>query len=137
MSLNLARSFKNEMTGFLNKNVIITTVNGDTIRGVLLGMRDEDLSMILGDAVFNKNQKNHRLFVTGNVIATMTLGEEPFDILGLRIELEKVFKKTGVRYFPDSRTILVMDRYKVTEENVEGEGPIVDRIRSIWQQFKK
>jgi hypothetical protein len=55
----------------------------------------------------------------------------------LKMELERVFKKTGVRYFEDTRTIMVMDRYKVTEESVDGDGPVADRIRRIWQSLKE
>jgi small nuclear ribonucleoprotein (snRNP)-like protein len=136
VSLNLNKAFKTEMNAFVNKNVIIFTKEGDKIQGLLIGMSDTDLSVIIGNALVN-GDKNHRTFVSGSVITKMTLGETPFDIAGLRMELEKVFKKSGVRYFPESRTIQVMDRYRVTETSVEGdEGPIADRIKRIWVNFK-
>ena len=136
VSLNLNKAFKTEMNAFVNKNVIIFTKEGDKIQGLLIGMSDTDLSVVIGNASVN-GDKNHRTFVSGSVISKMTLGETPFDIGGLRMELEKVFKKSGVRYFPESRTIQVMDRYRVTEISVEGdEGPIGDRIKRIWANFK-
>ena len=136
MSLNLNKAFKTEMNAFVNKNVIVTTKDGKKIQGLLIGMNDNDLSVIIGNAADDGNT-NHRTFISGSVIAKMTLGEIPFDIGSLRIELEKVFKKSGVRYFAESRTIVVMDRYRVTESSVEGdEGPIGDRIKRIWSNFK-
>ena len=113
-----------------------STKDGKKIQGLLIGMNDNDLSVIIGNAA-DDGDINHRTFISGSVIAKMTLGEIPFDIGSLRIELEKVFKKSGVRYFAESRTIVVMDRYRVTESSVEGdEGPIGDRIKRIWSNFK-
>ena len=30
-----------------------------------------------------------------------------------------------------------MDRYKVTQEGVEGDGPVADRVRRIWDTFRQ
>ncbi|MHA2502672.1 MAG: Lsm family RNA-binding protein [Candidatus Kariarchaeaceae archaeon] len=134
MSINLTRNFKNELNTFAGKNVIIETLGGKKVQGVLVGLNTEDMSLILGDAIVN-NERHHRIFLSGATIAEIYLGEAPFDLLGLRTELEKVFKKSGVRYFEDTQTLLVMDRYKVTQEGVEGDGPVADRVRRIWNNF--
>ena len=135
MSINLTRNFKNELNTFAGKNVIIETISGKKIQGVLVGLNTDDMSVILGDATVN-NERHHRIFLAGTTIAEVYLGEAPFDLLGLRTELEKVFKKSGVRYFEDTQTLLVMDRYKVTQEGVEGDGPVADRVRRIWDTFR-
>ncbi|MDH5646208.1 MAG: Lsm family RNA-binding protein [Candidatus Heimdallarchaeota archaeon] len=134
MSSNLTRQFKGELNNFDKKNIILTTTYDKVISGMLIGMGDDN-SVIIADAVIG-GEKHHRMFISGTVIAEIILGDAPFDMHGLRIELEKIFKKTGVRYFDDTRTIVVMDRYKVTESTVEGDGPVADRIRSIWQSYK-
>lgn len=136
MSSNLSRSFSTEINSFSHKNVIVTLTTGKTVNGVLSGMRAEDLSIILANAI-TEGKKHHRMYISGSMIAEIVLGEAPFDMQGLRIELEKVFKKTGVRYFEDSRTLIVMDRYRVDENGVDGEGPVADRVRRIWQSFKE
>ena len=136
MSVNLNKNFKIELNTFAGKNVIIETISGKKIKGVLIGLNPDDMSLIVGDAVVD-NQQHHRIFLAGQTVAEIYLGEAPFDIQGLRTELERVFKKSGVRYFEDTQTILVMDRYKVTEEGVEGEGPVADRVRRIWSNFRE
>ena len=136
MSINLTRNFKNELNTFAGKNVIIETLDGKKVQGVLVGLNTDDMSLILGDAQIG-NERHHRVFLAGSTIAQIYLGEAPFDLLGLRTELEKVFKKSGVRYFEDTQTLLVMDRYKVTQEGVEGDGPVADRVRRIWDKFQK
>lgn len=131
------RAFKTELGTFLNKNVIITTRDKKKISGILLGVKEDDLSMILSDAEF-ENEKQHRLIIHGDLIATVVLGEVPFDIFGLREDLEKVFKKDGVRYYKETRTLMVLDRYKVSEKGVEGpEGAVLDRIQRLWSGFTK
>ncbi|MEC8704241.1 MAG: Lsm family RNA-binding protein [Asgard group archaeon] len=132
MSANLSRNYKTEMNAFAGHNVIIETTNGKKIKGLLIGLNADDMSMILGDAIVN-DVNHHRLFLSGKIISEMYLGEAPFNIAGLKTALEEVFKKSGVKYYDDTQTIVVMDRYKVKEGGVEGEGPIADRIRRIWQ----
>ncbi|MCY3410491.1 MAG: Lsm family RNA-binding protein [Candidatus Heimdallarchaeota archaeon] len=135
MSANLSRSFKTELASFLDKNVIVTTNDGKEISGILLGMKEDDLSLILSDCEID-NVKKHRLFISGSSISLITLGETPFDIFGLREELEKVFKKDGVRYYKETRTLMILDRYKVSEKGVEGPaGAVLDRISRIWSGF--
>lgn len=136
MSANLTRGYAAELSSFASKNIIVKTTTGKTIKGVLMGLNPDDMNLILGDVVVNDEQ-HHRLFLAGTQVAEITLGERPFDMNKLKMELERVFKKTGVRYFEDTRTIMVMDRYKVTEESVDGDGPVADRIRRIWQSLKE
>lgn len=135
MSTNLSRSYAAELNAFASKNVILTTTTGKVVNGVLIGLNPDDMNVILADAVVD-GKSHKRIFLAGSTISEITLGEAPFDMNKLRMELERVFKKTGVRYFDDTRTILVMDRYKVTEDDVEGEGPVADRIRRIWQALR-
>ncbi|MFV2014909.1 MAG: Lsm family RNA-binding protein [Candidatus Heimdallarchaeota archaeon] len=136
MSANLTRGYAAELSSFALKNIIVKTTTGKTIKGILMGLNPDDMNLILGDVVVNEEQ-HHRLFLAGSQVAEITLGERPFDMNKLKMELERVFKKTGVRYFEDTRTIMVMDRYKVTEEAVDGDGPVADRIRRIWQSLKE
>ena len=136
MSANLTRAYSSELNAFASKNIIVKTTSGRIIKAILVGLNPEDMNLILGDVVV-EGEQHHRMFLAGTQVAEITLGERPFDMNKLKMELERVFKKTGVRYFDDTRTILVMDRYKVTEESVEGEGPVVDRIRRIWQSLKE
>lgn len=137
MSSNLSRTFKQELINFNQKSVIITTIDGKKATGILLGIRDEDLSLILSDCEIN-NEKYDRLMLRGNQIAFVTLGESPFDIFGLREELEKIFKRDSVRYYTETRTLVILDRYRVSEKGVEGpDGAVADRIKRVWSAFVK
>ena len=137
MSSNLVRDFKIELANFKQKNVIVTTKDGKVFSGILMGLKDEDLTLVLGDVDYN-GEKQHRLILSGDMVYTVILGEVPFDIHGLREELEKVFKKDGVRFYPETRTLMILDRYKVSEKGVEGaEGAVLDRIKRIWSSFNK
>ncbi|MHA2091636.1 MAG: Lsm family RNA-binding protein [Candidatus Kariarchaeaceae archaeon] len=136
MSSNLGRAFATELNAFVQKNIVITTKAGNQVVGRLIGMSPDSFSIIVGDAL-SAGKKHHRIFISGDTIAEMTLGQAPFAMPKLREELEKIFKKSGVRYFDDTRTLVIMDRYRVTEDEVEGEGPVADRIRRVWQVFKE
>ncbi len=137
MSRNLSVSFKQELMAFHNKNVIIKTIDGKVISGIILGIKDDDLSMILSDTEMD-NVKHHRLLLSGSQVVSMALGETPFDIFGLKEELVKVFKSDSVRYYKETRTLMILDRYKVSEAGVEGpDGAVADRIKRMWSAFVK
>jgi hypothetical protein len=40
-----------------------------------------------------------------------------------------------VEFFEDSRIIRVLKKVRVTEDGVEGEGPLADRIRQVYDKY--
>ncbi|MHA2016049.1 MAG: Lsm family RNA-binding protein, partial [Candidatus Thorarchaeota archaeon] len=50
-------------------------------------------------------------------------------------ELEKVFPPGGVRYFPDTGVIVVMNKIRVTPEGVDGSGPLYERVAAIAREW--
>ncbi len=130
-----SRTFLTEMRSLFNKKVVVKTKDSHTFTGILRGI-NEDFSLVLNDAVNEENKKFFKIFISGDIVAFITLGEVPFDIFGLAQELSKVFRPENVKLYEDSHTIMVMDRFKVNEEGVTGEGIVADRIKAIWESFK-
>ncbi len=130
------RSFFSEIRSLFNKKIVVNTKDGKTFTGILRGV-NEDLSLVLNDAVSDDNKKFFKIFIAGDIVSYITLGEVPFDIFGLAQELSKVFRPENVKLYEDSHTIVVMDRFKVNEDGVTGEGIVADRIKAIWESFKE
>ena len=129
-----ARRFSAEMSSLLDKHVIVKTVSGDRFEGVLLGYETSRYSVVLGDVRDSSGEVYPRIVVYGHAISEIRLTEAPMDMGELARRLEEVFPKM-VRYMPEARLILVMDRIRVTERGVEGSGPIAERVRSIYERF--
>lgn len=129
-----AKRFNAEMNSLLDKHVVVKTTNGQSFEGVLLGYETSRYSVVLRDARTPSGEVFPRLIIYGHQIAEIFLTEPPLDMEELAKRLEEVFPKM-VRYMPEARMIVVMDRIRVTERGVEGTGPLADRVRSIFEKF--
>jgi len=127
--------FFKELTALLGSRIEVNTDIGKSYNGILKGFDRNTLSVVLADAKDNQGTYYHRIFIRGEKINEIIKAEEPFDIKGLYLELEKIFPPGEVEFFEDSRIIRVLKKVRVTEDGVEGEGPLADRIRQVYDKY--
>jgi len=135
MPANPNREFLLELSGLLNKRVKVTMNSGKIYTGVLRGIQDNSLNVVLAEAT-SKDESYFRVFITGPNIVEITLAEEPFDLSGLASELAQMFQPQNVKIIEEAAIIQVLDRFTVSEEGVKGTGPIAERIRKIFEKYK-
>ncbi len=129
------RRLLNEVSALLDKSVTVVSVDGRFYRGILVGIDPDRLNLCLANAIDDKGQSFHRVFLSGNVVSQILAAEAPFDLKSLAERLERVFP-TMVKLYEDKGFILVMEKVKVTEEGVvEGTGPAAERVQRIYEQF--
>ena len=129
------RKFFTEVAALVDKIVVVSTANGKTYSGTLVGINPDTLSLCLGEAKDETGKVLHRIFLNGNVVAQILTAEKPFDLKALATRLEKVFP-TMVRLYEDKGFIWVMDKVKLTEKGVvEGSGPAAERVQKVYEQF--
>ncbi len=128
------RGFKVEINSFIGKKTIVQTKDGETFTGILKGF-DDHLNIVLSNAQTD-TKSFYRIIIASSEVKYVSLGDVPFDLPGLAQELSKVFKPENVRLHEDQGVIVVMDRFKVSEDETTGSGAVADRIRAIWSDFK-
>lgn len=126
------RKFISELNGLVDKTVKVITTRGVSYEGKLLGFDSSNLSVCLEDVTVNK-EKFARAIIRGDAISEILLKEKPFDMKGLSERLQKLFPNM-VKYYEDAGFITVMDRIRVTPEGVEGTGPMVERVKKVYEQ---
>ncbi len=142
MPSNPNREFLLELSALLNKHVKITMDSGKVYTGIMKGIQDKSMNVVLSNAILHKSttvsekKEYYRVFLMGQSIVEITLAEEPFDLSGLANELSKMFQPQNVKIIEEAGIIQVMDRFTVSEEGVKGSGPIADRIRKIYEGYK-
>ncbi len=135
MPANPNREFLLELSGLVNKRVKISLNSDKIYTGVLRGIQDNSLNVVLADA--NCGDDDYfRVFITGSNIVEITLAEEPFDLTGLASELAQMFQPQNVKIIEEAAIIQVFDRFTVSEEGVKGSGPISERIQKIYDKYK-
>ena len=135
MPANPNREFLLELSGLVNKRVKITMNNKKIYTGVLRGVQDNSLNVVLAEASCG-DETYFRVFITGSNIVEITLAEEPFDLVGLASELSQMFQPQNVKIIEEAAIIQVFDRFTVSEEGVKGTGPISERIQKIFDKYK-
>ena len=135
MPANPNREFLLELSGLLNKRVKILMNNERIYTGIMRGIQDDGLNVVLAEAECGK-EYYYRVFITGRNIVEITLAEEPFDLSGLASELAQMFQPQNVKVIEEAAIIQVFDRFTVSEEGVKGTGPISERIQKIFDKYK-
>lgn len=129
------RKYFTEVAALAEKVVSVTTTNGKSFTGTLIGINPDNLSLALSDAKEEGGKTVNRLFINGSTIAQISTAEKAFDLRALAQRLEKVFP-TMVKLYEDKGFIWVMDKVKLTERGVtEGSGPAAERVQKVYAQF--
>jgi len=129
-----SRRFAAEFSAMIDKTVGVRTRDGREYTGKLVGYDSSTLSLVLSDAKDSEGREYPRLILYGRVVSEVFLVEAPLDLEELARRLEERFPKM-VKYYPEARVIVVMDKIRVTERGVEGAGPIAQRVKDIFDEF--
>jgi small nuclear ribonucleoprotein (snRNP)-like protein len=130
-----ARYFFKELASLVGATVLVRTSTGKSLTGKMRGYDPSTLSVVLGEARDTKGNLFHRILITGHTILELVKTEDPFDLKALTEQLETLFPPGEVRFLEDARVIMVLNKVRVTEQGVEGTGPLADRIRKVYTRF--
>ncbi len=129
------RKYFTEVAALAERIVSVTTTNGKSFTGTLIGINPDNLSLAMADAKEEGGKQVNRLFINGSTVAQISTAEKAFDLKALAQRLEKVFP-TMVKLYEDKGFIWVMDKVKLTDHGVtEGAGPAAERVQKVYDQF--
>ena len=129
------RRFMEEISGLLQKIVTVSTVDGKSFTGVLVGLDSHTLNVCLSDVKDESGHVIHRLLLNGGKVSQIFSSEKPFDLQALADRLERVFPRM-VRMNEGAGVIVVMDRIRVSERGMlEGSGPAAERVQKVYDEF--
>ncbi|MFW9843392.1 MAG: Lsm family RNA-binding protein [Candidatus Thorarchaeota archaeon] len=132
------RSFNRELAAVVGATIEVTTKDGKTYAGTLKGIDQNTLSIVLSEVVDMKdNSSIPKIFIYGSSIISFSVSEKEISLEGLAKELEKTFPPGGVRFFPETGVIVVMNKIRITPEGVDGSGPLYERVAAIADDWLK
>ena len=134
-SVIVGKRFTDEFTSLLDRIVRIVTTHG-TYEGRLIAYNTNDYSLWLADVKNDKGELIPKIFLNGNGIMRIEILERGPDISKLVERLNRLFPNL-VTYYPESDTIVVMDRIRITRDGVIGEGPAAEKVRKVYEEFIK
>ena len=132
------RAFNRELAAVVGSTIEVVINTGKTYNGTLKGIDQNSLSIVLQDVTeLEKGTQIPKLFIYGSSIVSFAVAEEEVSLEGLAKELEKSFPPGGVAYYPETATIVVMNKIRVNVDGVEGTGPLYERVKEVADSWLK
>jgi len=119
---------------FLGKKVAVETSDSRTIQGILVGV-GEKMDLILNKPV-GVDESVIKMVINGDFVKEIKLLEKPFDLRALSERLSRVFPGM-VSLREDVQIITVMDKIRVSEQGVVGEGLASDKVKGVFDEFTR
>ncbi|TFG30956.1 hypothetical protein EU527_13620 [Candidatus Thorarchaeota archaeon] len=132
------KAFNRELAAVVGATIEVIIKDGKTYSGTLKGIDLTTLSIVLSDVIdLGNNSKIPKIFIYGSNILSFSVAEREVSLEGLAKELEKSFPPGGVKFYPDTGVILVMNKIRITPEGVDGTGPLYERVAAIADEWLK
>lgn len=133
-----SRRVATELNSLLDKLVIVRLINNKIYTGTLSSYDLSPFILTLTNAKDNDNNSYYKVILNGNSITEILVKSSPiFDPkefadlitkeLNLRAGDAKVYEEAGV--------VIVLDKIKVSENGVEGSGPLAQRIYDLYNDY--
>jgi small nuclear ribonucleoprotein (snRNP)-like protein len=123
-----------ELNSLINKEVVVEFKDGNKIRGVLKAVDPATLNIVLGNIEIGR-EKYKMIVYRGEFIKAIYIREREINLNELRRKLEKVFPRM-VEYRVSEKSLIVMNKIKVTEDGVYGEpGPVYNRVKKVYDEY--
>lgn len=135
--IDATRRLTAELTNLMNRKVRVILASGKSYEGVLAGFDHPSLNLLLENAMDNEGHKYPKVIIKGERVSEVLAIEIPlFDPEGFKnfIVKEMRLPEHLVQIVPEARAVIVQGRYKVTENGVEGTGPMAE---TLYEFFKK
>lgn len=133
-----SRRVATELNSLLDKAVIVKLINNKMYDGILSSYELSPFILALTNAKDNDNNVYYKVILNGNSITEILVKSSPIfnprefaDLvvkeLNLRVADTKIYEEAGV--------VVVLDRIKVSENGVEGSGPLAQRIYDLFNDY--
>jgi small nuclear ribonucleoprotein (snRNP)-like protein len=131
-----AIGYNKEMNMMLEAKVKVQLKHKDNffVTGTLKGFSRTD-SIFLLNAEDTTGNKYTKFVISGSDWMSISLESTPFPMEALFTRLKGVFPPTQVRFIPEINAIQVMGKINVTDKGVSGEGPLVERVKAIYDTY--
>ncbi|MCD6324224.1 MAG: Lsm family RNA-binding protein [Desulfurococcales archaeon] len=142
MSIQTAvRNLISEIASLLENIVIVKLIDGTTYEGKLVGIDAGDrltLHLVLEDAKTSSGEKYYKVVINGSRVSEIISVQRPkfnpeefAEFITVKLNLPP----GTVRVIKEAKTVLVYDRYKITENGVEGSGGMASKLYSLWEEY--
>ncbi|AWR94445.1 Lsm family RNA-binding protein [Acidianus brierleyi] len=136
--MSIVRRIVSDINSLLDKTVIVKLVNNRVYTGQLSSYELTPFIISLSNAKDNDNNTFFKVILNGNNITEILVKNAPlFDVKEFAdiIEHSLNLRPGDVKVYEEAGVITVLERIKVTEGGVEGNGPLAQRIYDMYNDY--
>lgn len=142
--MSVQRAIRNlitELANLIDTTVLVKLIDGYTYEGRLIGIDLGDrltLHLLLEDAKGSDGKTYYKVFIHGSRISEIISVEKPLfnpEEFAQYVQQKLSLPPGSVRVIKEAKTVFVYDRYKITENGVEGAGGLANKLYSLWQEY--
>ncbi|BBD71980.1 Sm ribonucleoprotein [Sulfodiicoccus acidiphilus] len=136
--MSSARRIVTDLNALVDKQVTVKLVSGRSYTGVLSSFDSGSLMLSLTEARDDQNNYYSRVIINGTVVSEVLVKSSPtFDVREFADMLEKnlSLRPGDIKVYEGAQVVTVMDKIKVSEAGVEGNGPLAQRISDVFKDY--
>ncbi len=136
--MDASRRLTAGLASLVDKKVKVILSDGRTYEGILVGFDHPTLNIMLENAVDNNGTKYPKVIIKGERISEILTTEIPlFDPEEFKEYIIKEMKLPEhlVKIIPEAQMVIVQGRYRVSENGVEGTGPMAETLYEFFKRY--
>ncbi len=135
------RNLITELNSLVGNEVLVKLVDGTTYVGTLIGIDLSDrlsLHIVLENARTQDGRVLYKVFINGDRVSEIIFEQRPIfdpEEFAKFVASKLNIPLNSIRVIKEAKSVLVYDRYKVTENGVEGSGALASKLYSVFQEY--
>jgi len=133
-----SRRVSGDLNTLIDKTIIVKLSNNKTYSGVLSSFELSPFMISLTNAKDNENNTYYKVIINGSLITEILVKNAP--IFDPREFAELVAKELNIRsvdikVYEEAGIVTILDKIKVSENGVEGSGPLAQKVYDIYNSY--
>ena len=135
--MSAENKFYRELANLIGSRIKVQTnlINNQVYTGTLAAYDRNTMSLVIHKAEDQDGNKYEKIVIYGQWVQYIIETEKPFDLKGLADSLSKLFPPGEVEYIESAGSIMILNKIKVTEDGVQGVGPLAERVQRAFDEF--
>ncbi|MDT7862022.1 MAG: Lsm family RNA-binding protein [Saccharolobus sp.] len=136
--MSSGRRIVGELNNLIDKTVVVKTINNKTYIGQLYAY---ELSPFIISLINVKDENNnifYKLLINGNIISEIIIKNpplfEPREFAEI-VERSLNLRPADIKVYEEAGVVTILEKIKVSQNGVEGSGPMAQRIYDIYNEY--
>lgn len=136
--MSITRRAIYDINSLLDKNVTVRLTNNRIYTGQLTSFETSPFIITLTNAKDNDNNRFYKVIINGNLISEILVQSQPLfnpkefaEIVQKSLNL----RQADIKVYEEAGIIVILDKIKVSENGVEGSGPMAQRVYDLYNEY--